>query len=1054
MSAAPAVFHKVPDNVDFPSQEREILDLWAGCNAFLESIRRRQAAGAPEYVFYDGPPFATGTPHYGHLLAGTIKDIVPRYWTMRGYQVPRRFGWDCHGLPIEALAQEALGLAGSGEIIAHGVDRFNEQCRSMVQTYVDEWRRTVTRMGRWVDFDNDYKTMDRDFMESVWWVFRQLWDQGRIYKSHRIMPYSWKLTTPLSNFEANSNYKDVQDPAITVRFRLRSCSPLAKTHSEVYLLAWTTTPWTLPENLALCVGPDISYIALRPSGEQAVLVMAEALVGTLFAEGSYEVVARLSGAELAGSRYEPLFPYWQDQPGAFTVLQDGFVSTDSGTGIVHMAPAYGEDDFRICQAAGIELVDGLDAEAIFLPVVSDFAGRHCKEADGDIIRWLKERGHIQHQSTIVHSYPFCERTETPLIYRAIDAWYVRVEDLRARMVELNSGVRWVPEAVGSGRFGNWLKDARDWNISRNRFWGSCLPLWVNEENPEDIICIGSVDELRQLSGQEIDDLHKHTLDEVIINRDGKRYRRTPEVLDCWFESGAMPYAQAHHPQATGGKVDGIFPASFIAEGLDQTRGWFYTLLILGTALFDRSPYQNVVVNGLILAEDGQKMSKRKKNYPDPSDVLERYGADALRAYMINSPVVRGQELRFAESGLSDILRSVVLPYWNALAFFTTYAEVDGFDPRTWPVAPVAQRPEADRWILSVLQSLVRDVNLGMERYRLDTVIPRLVSFIDDLTNWYIRANRPRFWKTENRADQAAAFHTLHEVLSTFARVLAPFMPFLTENVYQRLVRPIDAAAPESIHWCDYPQVDESLIDEHLERRMAVVRRVVSLGRRLREDARIKVRQPLGLLTVISRDETLRSDAEAGGATIAAELNVRSVATSAAEAEFTTLIIKPNFAVLRSRCASKLGPIGKALASWGFDEVERLEAGASISICDEDISLADVLLQRKPREGAVVATDGEISVVLDTALSDELRREGVAREVISLAQAARKAQGLAVSDRITLSWNANDDIAAAITEHRERIMGEILARSLNQDSTLAIPQADKDSLALAIVISKA
>ncbi|TVR08474.1 MAG: isoleucine--tRNA ligase [Planctomycetota bacterium] len=1040
MSHTQPAFRKVPDQVSFPQLEEAILEHWSGIDAFAQSNQRRQEAGAPEFVFYDGPPFATGTPHYGHLLAGTIKDIVPRYWTMRGYHVPRRFGWDCHGLPIEALAQDALQLAGSAAIKEHGIDHFNEQCRSMVLTYVDEWRRTVSRMGRWVDFDNDYKTMDRDFMESVWWVFRQLWDQGRIYKSHRIMPYSWKLTTPLSNFEANSNYKDVQDPAITVRFRVRE-GAAAQWDLPSYLLAWTTTPWTLPENLALCVGPDIAYSAIQVVGREEILILASARVESLFPDSEqYREVARLTGSQLQGSSYEPLFPYWQDHANAFRVLSGDFVSTDNGTGIVHLAPAYGEDDFAICRDANIALVDGLDEEARFLPIVTDFAGRHCKEADADIIRWLKEQGKLEHHSTIVHAYPFCERTDTPLIYRAIDAWYVRVEDLRERMVELNEEIRWVPQAVGSGRFGNWLKEARDWNISRNRFWGSCLPLWINEDDPQDILCIGSVAELEALTDTSINDLHKHTLDEIVIERDGKRYRRTPEVLDCWFESGSMPYAQAHFPFAEGSDIGSIFPASFIAEGLDQTRGWFYTLLVLGTALFDRAPYRNVVVNGLILAEDGQKMSKRKKNYPDPNTVIDQYGADALRAYMINSPVVRGQELRFSENGLSEIVRAVVLPYWNALSFFTTYAEVDGFDPRHWQADAAQQRPEADRWILSVLQSLIRDVNAGMEAYRLDTVIPRLVSFIDDLTNWYIRSNRPRFWKTEERRDQSNAFHTLHEVLSTFARVLAPFMPFLTEDVHQRLVRSIDPQAPRSIHWCDYPQVDEDLIDQDLERRTAVIRRVVSLGRKLREEHRLRVRQPLAGATVVSRDEQLRSDVETAAPAISHELNVRMVHASNREEEFTSIAVKPNFKVLRQRCAPKLGQIGKALAQWGFAEVEQLEAGQSISCCDEELGLGDVLLQRKPLEGAVVATDGEISVVLDTTLDDDLRREGYAREVISVLQNARKQHGFAVSDRIRVRYTADQDLSDAISHYSERIAGEILAREFVASNNLEADQA--------------
>jgi isoleucyl-tRNA synthetase len=619
---------------------------------------------------------------------------------MRGHFVERRFGWDCHGLPIEALAQEALGLSGTAQIMEKGVGVFNEQCRSMVQTYVAEWRKTITRMGRWVDFDNDYKTMDPDFMESVWWVFKQLWDQGRIYKSYRIMPYSWRLATPLSNFEANSNYKDVQDPAITVRFQVESLPTGEAGHAalsalsapqrdgKLYLLAWTTTPWTLPSNLALCAGPEIEYVAVRVDDSDDVYVLAEARAQAIFKKQKVEEIARFSGSALFGLTYKPLFSYFAGRENCFQVLTGDFVTTSDGTGIVHLAPAYGEDDFAVCKQAGIELVDPLNAEAQFTDLVPDYQGQFCKDADKQIIADLKADGRLIKQETIVHSYPFDDRTDTPLIYRAIEAWYVKVADMRADLVAQNDTVGWVPEAIGKNRFGNWLKDANDWNISRNRFWGSCLPVWVNENDPDDTICVGSVAELQELSGVRVTDLHKHFVDEVLIKKDGKTYRRTPEVLDCWFESGAMPYAQQHYPfhegdngKGTDARAQAFFPANFIAEGLDQTRGWFYTLLILGTALFKQSPYKNVIVNGLILAEDGQKMSKRKKNYPDPNTTIDEYGADALRAYMIDSPVVRGEPLKFSERGLKENVPTVVRPYWNALSYFTTYAPVEGYDPR-------------------------------------------------------------------------------------------------------------------------------------------------------------------------------------------------------------------------------------------------------------------------------------------------------------------------------------------------------------------------------------
>lgn len=1021
----------MPSQADFPALEETALELWERLDAFQESNRIRAADRS--FVFYDGPPFATGTPHYGHLLAGTIKDIVPRYWNMRGFRVERRFGWDCHGLPIEALAQEALGLVGTAQILERGVAEFNAQCRSMVQKYVAEWRKTVTRMGRWVDFDNDYKTMDPDFMESVWWVIKELWSRDRIYKSYRIMPYSWKLGTPLSNFEANLNYKDVQDPAITVRFRSTDAASVLGLDEPLYLLAWTTTPWTLPSNLALCVGPDIDYSVVRDAATSTLYVVATARLSAYYKrENEYQVVRTLKGADLAGRRYEPLFAYFSEHPKSFVVLCDGFVTTEDGTGIVHLAPAYGEDDFRVCGAAGIDLVDPLDGEARFTREVPDFAGEHCKDADKNIIRKLKEEGKLFRQSTLVHSYPFCYRTDTPLVYRAIDAWYVRVADIRADLVRANNEVHWIPEAVGQNRFGNWLRDANDWNISRNRFWGSCLPIWVAEDDPKDCICVGSIAELELLSGVRVTDLHKDVVDEVVIVKDGKTYRRTPEVLDCWFESGSMPYAQQHYPFENADRFDSFFPAHFIAEGLDQTRGWFYTLLVLGVSLFGRSPYRNVVVNGLIQAEDGQKMAKSKKNYPDPNVVIATYGADALRAYMIDSPVVRGEPLKFSERGLKEIVRTVVLPYWNSLSFFTTYASVDGYDPRAGAVPAVADRPDIDRWILSLLQSLVGDVNREMEGYRLYNVVPRLVAFIDDLTNWYVRRSRARFWKNEHDADKTSAYATLYEVLVTFAKVLAPFMPFLTETVYQRLVRPVDPAAPASVHFCDYPNAKSVLVDAELERRMGVARSVVALARKLREDHKIKVRQPLRALTVIHRDPSLRNDVLASAALIADEVNVKVVSVEADEGAFTSVTVKPNHKTLGKRCGSKLPEIAATLKTWSFPEVQRLEAGEAVVIAGEALKIEDVILQRIPRGDAAVATDGRISVALDTRIDDALKLEGIAREFISSIQNARKDAGMEITDRIGLRWQSSDAVTtSALQTHREAIMKEVLATEMEE-----------------------
>ncbi len=1055
---APSVFDKVPANVSFPQIEDGILGLWDRLDAFRESNRRRAGTTekpGQEFVFYDGPPFATGTPHYGHLLAGTIKDIVPRFWNMRGFHVERRFGWDCHGLPIESLAQKELGWSGAGEIREKGVAHFNETCRSLVQTYVGEWRKTVRRMGRWVDFDNDYKTMDPTFMESVWWVFKQLWDQRdangnrRIYKAHRIMPYSWKLTTPLSNFEAGNNYKDVQDPAITVRFKVRNSdipvlarcrdkSPevfAAIAAGKAYFLAWTTTPWTLPENLALCVGPEITYCWVVDTTTADVYLIAKDRISAVYKKPEqYRIIAEPSGAVLDGLEYEPLFPYFSSQPNSFRLLTDAFVTTGDGTGIVHLAPAYGEDDYRVCKAAGIALVDPLDDEAKFTAQIPEYAGQFCKDADKAIIARLKAEGKLVQQSTIVHSYPFCERTDTPLIYRAIDAWYVRVEDLRDRLAANNQQIRWVPEQIGANRFGNWLKEAKDWNISRNRFWGSCMPVWIAEDK-SDMVCVGSIAELEQLSGVRVTDLHKHHLDAITFVKDGKTFRRTPEVLDCWFESGAMPYGQQHYPFENKASFEANFPAQFIAEGLDQTRGWFYTLLVLSTALFDKPAFRNVVVNGLVLAEDGQKMSKSKKNYPDPNKVLHEIGADALRAYLIDSPVVRAEPLKFSEAGLKEIVRTVVLPLWNSLSFFTTYASADGFDPRTAKPRPLAARPEIDRWIISVMQSLIRDVNHEMEAYRLYSVVPRLVKFIDDLTNWYIRSSRARFWKSDDAQDQTDAYATLYTVLVTFAKVLAPFMPFITEEVYQRLVRHVDPQAPASIHWCDYPQVDGQAIDAQLEDDIAIVRRVVTLGRKLREDHKLKVRQPLALLTVVSREPGVRGAAERHARTLRDELNVKAVAVSADEASFVAVSCKPNFLELRKRCGAKLKDIGAVLATWGHAEVAQLEAGEVLEVVGEQIRLADVMLERKPVGDAVTASHGAVTAALDPALTDDLIAEGHAREFTSVLQQARKDAGLDISDRVSITWSSSDgELAAALKRHTELIAGEVLALSFTPHSS--------------------
>jgi len=1050
------MFKPVSNKAQFPQMEEQILDFWAQGEIFGKSLERNR--GKSRYTFYDGPPFATGLPHYGHLLAGTIKDIVPRYQTMRGKYVERRFGWDTHGLPIEALAQEALGIAGTPEIKAFGVDKFNEQCRSMVLKYVSEWRRTVTRMGRWVDFDNDYKTMDPSFMETVWWVFKQLWDQGRVYKSHRIMPYSWKLSTPLSNFEAGSNYKDVQDPTVTVRVRVVSgverLVPGAQDDASttaVYLLIWTTTPWTLPENLAICAGANIDYVAVRDLTDDArpIYIMAKARLATIFKkEEQYETVAEFKGDAIKGVEYEPMFPYFADKKaeGAFRVLNDDYVTTDDGTGLVHIAPAYGEDDFRVCKEAGITaFADPLDESCNFTETVPEYKGRFCKDCDKDIIKRLKTEGRLVHQATIVHSYPFCDRTDTPLIYRAIDAWYVRVEDLHEKLAANNATVHWTPDYVGDKRFGNWLKDARDWNISRNRFWGSCIPVWINDADPSDMICVGSIAELEALSGVKVTDLHKHFVDKVVIVKDGKTYHRTPEVLDCWFESGSMPYAQQHYMGESGCAADGqpapsspdgqsvidqFFPADFIAEGLDQTRGWFYTLMLLGTMLFDKSPYRNVVVNGLVLAEDGKKMSKRLKNYPDPVKMLDTYGADAIRLYMIYSPVVRAENLKFSESGVKQVLRDLLIPWWNAYSFFVTYANVDGFADAE--VAVPDSSNVLDRWIVSSLETLVADVADAMDQYDLQRAVRPFVAFIEDLTNWYIRRSRRRFWKSQNDGDKLHAYRTLRYVLVQLCKVAAPFTPFISDEIYRNLK---GASDPESVHLCDFPEPRAGARDLALESEMAAVQAVVKLGRQLRVENDLKVRQPLAAIKVAgipAAAARVKDDAELQ-ALILDELNVKSVQFINDETELCEVSYKANFKTLGKKCGPKMKAVAAAIAKGDFGAAELLGRGSeSSSVVIEGVEIApeDILVTRAPKAGMVVASEGGVVVALETALTPALVAEGLAREFVSHVQAMRKEADFEVTQRIDVSVESDDAMRAALDAHADYVKTETLAVSLS------------------------
>lgn len=1010
--------------LSFPEREEAVLRWWEKEQIFKRSIENR--SGAPLFSFYDGPPFATGLPHYGHLLAGTIKDVIPRYKTMKGFQVPRRFGWDCHGLPIENEIEKAKELSGAKAIEEFGIANFNEECRSIVLRYTSEWKKTVDRIGRWVDFDDVYRTMDLSFMESVWWVFQKLFDKGLVYEGFKVMPFSAKLGTPLSNFEANLNYKDVDDPSLTVQFR-------SLDEPDTYFLAWTTTPWTLPSNLALIAGPEIDYVKVAKDGKHYIL--AEARLAANFKEVG-EIVERFRGSELAGCKYEPLFSFFKEkaQEGAFRIILDEFVTVENGTGIVHAAPGFGETDFFACKKENIELVCPIDSNGRFTLEVPPYAGMLVKDADKEIMRDLKRQGSVFHQATIRHRYPFCWRSDTPLIYKAVKTWFVAVEKIKERLVETNQEITWVPEHIKDGRFGKWLENARDWAISRNRYWGTPIPIWRNENG--DCKAIGSIAELEALTGTKITDLHRHHIDALTFEENGTQYRRISEVFDCWFESGSMPYAQNHYPFERREATEKGFPADFIAEGLDQTRGWFYTLHVLSTALFDRPAFKNVIVNGIILAEDGNKMSKRLRNYPDPEEVIRKYGADAVRFYMLGSPAVRADDLRFSEKGVEQVLRQVLIPLWNSFVFLSTYAKIYQWQPELIQTPPVAL---IDRWILSLTQKLVQDVESALDAYQLSQAVEPIAGFVEQLTNWYIRRCRSRFWADKDSEDRREAFATLYTVLITVVKCAAPFIPFCAETIYQELRT---NSMPDSVHLSDYPVCNHAFRNLELESEVDAVQKAVSLGHSLRKEYKLKVRQPLARAHLITANEVLLEALKKQSDLIADELNVKAIELHSNESAFVQWIAKPNFPVLGKKIGKLMPQAQKAIQAFDRKQIQALYDGRSVPLEIEgrtiDLTAEDVHIERRVKEGLAAGVEGDLTVALDTALNEDLLLEGLAREIVNKVNAMRRDLGFEVTDRIRIALQTTPRVEEAFARHRDAICKEILALDVQFGEVLGEP----------------
>lgn len=1009
------MFQEIPQE-SFDEREKRVLRYWESEKIFEKTVEEKR--DRPLFSFFDGPPFATGLPHYGHYLAGTIKDVVLRYKSMKGFCVPRRFGWDCHGVPIENEIEKEFNLSGANSIQEFGVARFNEECRSIVQRYSEEWKTLVTRMGRWVDFSRTWKTMDLPFMESVWWVFKQLHDKGLIYEGYKVMPFSAKLGTPLSNFEAGENYQEVDDPSLVVTFPLLD-------EPDTSILCWTTTPWTLVSHLAIMAGPDIEYVkVLEKKSGHRYWIAKEQLSSHFKNEEEVEIVDKKLGRELNGLKYKPPFGYFADHPTGFRVIMEEQVATGEGTGFVHSAPAFGELDFFACQREGIELVCPVDNNGRFIAPINEYVGMFVKDADKDIAKRLKAEGRLFSQNTLRHRYPFCWRSDTPLIYKAVSSWFVGVEKIKDKMLKANAQIHWTPSHIKEGRFGKWLEGARDWAISRNRYWGTPLPIWRAEDG--ELLVFGSISELEQATGAKISDLHRHYIDELEVRKNGKVFKRIPEVLDCWFESGSMPYGQIHYPFENKGEFEKTFPADFIGEGLDQTRGWFYTLTVLSAALFDSPAFKNVIVNGIVLASDGTKMSKRLKNYPDPSIVVSKFGADSVRLYMMHSPAVKGDDLCFVETGVELILRQIMLPLWNAYSFFITYARLYNWKPKD---EAVSQKPDAviDRWILSKINQLTEEVEQGMADYDLSHAVEPFVGFVDQLTNWYIRRSRRRFWEDVDSPDRQQAFATLYHVLLQLVKIAAPFVPFISEAIYLNLKSP---EMPVSVHLADFPVYHASLRDKDLEDAMAAAQTTVSLGHALRKENKLKVRQPLARAHVASADARVLHFLEDQKHLIADELNVKEVVFHHDETQFVQLKAKPNFRVLGKKVGKLMKAAQAEIDQFTQAHLAAFKRGENLKIIIEgetvELTPEDIDVSREVLPGLIAANEGVITIALDTQLNQALEFEGLAREFVNRVNTMRREAQLYVSDRIRLTIETTPRMKEAFEIHRDYICKEILA----------------------------
>ena len=1005
--------------MNFVEREKQVEKFWEDNQIFEKSMKVRE--GNPSYVFYDGPPTANGKPHIGHVETRVIKDMIPRYRTMKGYQVPRKAGWDTHGLPVELEVEKKLGLDGKDQIEKYGVEPFIEQCKESVWKYEGMWEDFSHTVGFWADMKNPYVTYHNDYIESEWWALKEIWKKGLLYEGHKIVPYCPRCGTPLSSHEVAQGYKDVKERSAVVRFKVKG--------EDAYILAWTTTPWTLPSNVALCVNPDEDYVKVTSKGYT--YYMAAALVDTVLGEGA-EVLEHYQGKDLEFKEYEPLFPYAEKRIGnkkAYYVVCDTYVTLTDGTGVVHIAPAFGEDDSKVGHRYDLPFVQ-LVNEKGEMTEETPWAGTFCKKADMAVLQALEDKDLLFDAPLFEHSYPHCWRCDTPLIYYARETWFIRMTAVKEDLIRNNNTINWIPESIGKGRFGDWLENVQDWGLSRNRYWGTPLPVWQCECGHQD--CIGSIEELKEKADNCPDDieLHRPYIDAVTIKcpKCGKEMHRVPEVIDCWFDSGSMPFAQHHYPFENKETFEKQFPAQFISEAVDQTRGWFYSLLAISTLLFNKAPYENVIVLGLVQDENGQKMSKSKGNAVDPFDALQTYGADAIRWYFYTSSAP-WLPSRFAGKTVVEGQRKFMGTLWNTYAFFVLYANIDNFDATKYSLE-YDKLAVMDKWLLSRLESTVKAVDDNLANYRIPEAAKALQSFVDDMSNWYVRRSRERFWAKGMEQDKINAYMTLYTALVTVAKAAAPMIPFMTEDIYQNLVRSINADAPESIHLCDFPEVHEDWIDPKMEEDMADLLEIVVMGRAARNTANIKNRQPIGTMYVKSEFQLSEFYKEI----IEDELNIKEVVFKDDIADFISYSFKPQMRTVGPKYGKLLNKIKTTLSELdGNKAMAELKSTGELKldIDGQEIVLLeeDLLIDMAQMEGYVSESDHTITVVLDTNLTPELIEEGFVRELVSKIQTMRKEAGFEVMDKIRVYAKDNDKIVSIMKNHGDEIKSEVLAEEI-------------------------